>query len=156
MKFKKNSSLSVGLADVWPCSIDSYSYHLVHTPPVHFVGPPYHLLRCVPSLLCPRVSSACCAAPHMLKQCLTTFGQCTLNLLTNVPMYSPQPSCLWISCSLLFSVVFCCRVSPSMASRQMACHPERNIASLVIPPPGAKVAEALRCHPQFSSSTCLG
>ena len=120
-----------------PPSKDFGSCHLAQTPPVHFVGPLYHLLGWVPCLLPPGVSSACWTTPHMSKQSLRQpLAFDTLCLV--VPwilslifqMDSPLPSCIWRSCSLLFSlplwVVVCCRVSPSMASRQRRRHPARN------------------------------
>ena len=144
--------LSVGLADIWPPLKDSCSCHLAHTQSFHFVGPLYHLPGMGPYLFCPGVSSACCTTSHRWKQC---FWQRLVfaPFCPEVPWicsiifqdHSLPPSCLWRSCGLLFFlhlwVVFCCRVSPSRASRQRCRHPARNSANFTFPPPMVQVAE---------------
>ena len=65
-----------------------------------------------------------------------------------------KASCLWRYFSWLFfltlSVAFCCRVCPSMASRQTSRQPARSSASLAQPHPGVQVPEAPSCYPQSS------
>ena len=89
------------------------------------------------------VLSLLCNTTHVKTMSPITFGLCsivpskTLNLLAGFQMHSPISSCLWRSCSLLFSlplwVIFCCRVSQTMESRKRHRHPARNCAKLALP-----------------------
>ena len=65
--------LSVVFTDVWPPSMDSCSSPLVHTPPVHFVGPLHHLLGLVHGMFHPGVLSMLCNTTHVKTMTLTTF-----------------------------------------------------------------------------------
>ena len=141
--------------DVWPPTKDSYSYHLSQTPLVHFVGPLHHFW----------CGCSVCSAPVCPKLVVGQYHTCVLQPLAFAPWclvlpwicslifqtHFPPPSCLLRACCLfILPCAFCCRVSPSMRSRQRRCHQARSSVNFALPPPAVQVAEAPRCHPQSS------
>ena len=100
-----------------------------------------HLLGWVSCLTNPGVSSACCATPHTSKQCLTTFGLCsivprsTTALITNIRILHHPPASGDPVVAILSSFMGCLLlygVSQGMTTRQRHRHPARNSANLAL------------------------